>query len=130
GALIVRCRENLDFANTAQLKERLRRLELYGVDKSHPSEDPRRSQPTVLVFHMADMDDCDAMSISRKTLVVHLLFSECPQFQNRGIGIFITHLLAEPSKTFEKAGIAKLLGADAFEDNVADELAKIRPNRW
>lgn len=52
------------------LVERLRRLELYGVDKSHPSEDPRRTQATVLVFHMADMDDCDAMSVSRKTLVV------------------------------------------------------------
>ncbi|KII84221.1 hypothetical protein PLICRDRAFT_118491 [Plicaturopsis crispa FD-325 SS-3] len=43
GALIVRIRENLDFANTAQLKERLRRLELYGTER-HPS--PCRRMPT------------------------------------------------------------------------------------
>ncbi|KAG5716813.1 putative sulfate transporter, partial [Termitomyces sp. T112] len=60
GTLIVRIRENLDFANTAQLKERLRRLELYGVQKSHPSEAPRRQQASVLVFHLADMETIDA----------------------------------------------------------------------
>ncbi len=40
--------------------ERLRRLELYGVDKSHPSEEPRRQLAQVLVFHMADVESCDA----------------------------------------------------------------------
>ncbi|KAG6818411.1 hypothetical protein H0H93_005194 [Arthromyces matolae] len=60
GTLIVRIRENLDFANTAQLKERLRRLELYGVQKSHPSEAPRRQQASVLVFHLADVETIDA----------------------------------------------------------------------
>jgi hypothetical protein len=47
-------------ANTAQLKERLRRLELYGPERIHPSEDPRRQQADVLVFHMADVETCDA----------------------------------------------------------------------
>ena len=66
-------------ANTAQLKgasirtpnkypihsyftllERLRRLELYGLARLHPSEAPRRQQASVLVFHMADVDTCDA----------------------------------------------------------------------
>lgn len=42
------------------LIERLRRLELYGVHKTHPSEEPRRQQATVLVFHMADVDKVDA----------------------------------------------------------------------
>jgi MFS superfamily sulfate permease-like transporter len=60
GALIVRIHENLDFANTAQLKERLRRLELYGMKRSHPSEEPRREQASVLVFHLADVEYCDA----------------------------------------------------------------------
>jgi high affinity sulfate transporter 1 len=60
GALIVQIRENLDFANTAQLKERLHRLELYGLTRLHPSEAPRRQQASVLVFHMADVDTCDA----------------------------------------------------------------------
>jgi trans-aconitate methyltransferase len=54
----------MDFtANTAQLKERLRRLELYGIDKSHPSEEPRREQASILVFHLADVETCDASSV-------------------------------------------------------------------
>ena len=40
--------------------ERLRRLELYGVQKTHPSETPRRKEASVLVFHMADVETCDA----------------------------------------------------------------------
>jgi len=40
--------------------ERLRRLELYGHDRSHPSDEPRRPQTTVLIFHMADVDTVDA----------------------------------------------------------------------
>ena len=63
-------------ANTAQLKglscrrwpglslyvgtERLRRLELYGTKKSHPSEDPRRQEASVMVFHLADVETIDA----------------------------------------------------------------------
>jgi len=42
GVFIVRIRENVDYANKAQLKERLRRVELYGLYPSHPSDFPRR----------------------------------------------------------------------------------------
>lgn len=40
--------------------ERLRRLELYGNDKHHPSEEPHRQHANVLVFHMSDVDSVDA----------------------------------------------------------------------
>ena len=40
--------------------ERLRRLELYGIEQTHPSEDPRRQQASVIVFHLADVETCDA----------------------------------------------------------------------
>jgi hypothetical protein len=43
-----------------ETSERLRRFEMYGDGHSHPSEEPRRQQASVLVFHMADMDSCDA----------------------------------------------------------------------
>jgi len=123
GALIIQIRENLDFANAAQLKERLRRLELYGVDKSHPSEDPRRTQATVLVFHMADMDHCDASACQ-------IFYELIEEYRSRGVEIFITHLRAETLKVFERAGIVKLLGPDAFHENVANAVAKIRSNSW
>lgn len=60
GVLVVRIRENLNFANTGQLKDRLRRLELYGAGKSHPSDRPKRESARVIVFHMNDVEEIDA----------------------------------------------------------------------
>ncbi|KAJ7750057.1 sulfate anion transporter [Mycena maculata] len=118
GALIVRIRENLDFANTAQLKERLRRLELYGTAKSHPSEDPRRQQATVLVFHMADVETCDASAIE--------MFHElCVEYKSRNVQLFVTHLQPRPLAMFAKAGIFDLLGEEAFQLNVANAMTRI-----
>ncbi|KAK0212335.1 sulfate anion transporter [Desarmillaria ectypa] len=118
GVLIVRIRENLDFANTAQLKERLRRLELYGVDKSHPSEEPRRQLAQVLVFHMADVESCDASA-------VQMFLEIFEEYRNRGVGLFVTHLRPGPQKMFTTAGIVDLLGLEAFQENVADAIAII-----
>ncbi|KAF8058779.1 sulfate anion transporter [Lyophyllum atratum] len=122
GALIIRIRENLDFANTAQLKERLRRLELYGIHKSHPSEDPRRQQASVLVFHMADVESIDASA-------AQIMYELLEEYKSRGVGLFITHLAPGPRETFVKAGIVDLLGADAFRENVADAIALIERSR-
>ncbi|KAI0067589.1 hypothetical protein BV25DRAFT_1818966 [Artomyces pyxidatus] len=118
GVLIVRIRENLDFANTAQLKERLRRLELYGVDPSHPSEAPRRQQARVLVFHMADVETCDASAVQ----IFHELFEE---YKSRGVGIFMTHVRAGPREMFDRAGVVKLLGENAFYEDVATAIGRV-----
>ena len=40
--------------------ERLRRLELYGDEPNHPADAPRRPQASILVFHLADVESCDA----------------------------------------------------------------------
>lgn len=118
GVLIIRIRENLDFANTAQLKERLRRLELYGPQKSHPSEEPSRRAASVLVFHMADVDTCDASAVE--------IFTELlDEYRSRGVGLFITHLRSGVYNTFDKAGIVEMIGRDAFRHNVADAITII-----
>jgi len=118
GLLIIRIRENLDFANTAQLKERLRRFELYGDGHSHPSEEPCRQQASVLVFHMADMDSCDASA-------VQIFLELFETYKSRGVGVFVTHLRSGPRTMFGKAGIVKLLGADVFYDSLADAMARV-----
>jgi len=122
GAMIVRIRENLDFANTAQLKERLRRLELYGTKKSHPSEDPRRQEASVLVFHLADVETIDASA-------AQIFFELLEEYKSRGVGLFITHLPPGPRETFSKAGIVDLLGHDAFRENVLDAMTVIEATR-
>jgi MFS superfamily sulfate permease-like transporter len=122
GALIVRIRENLDFANTAQLKERLRRLELYGVQKTHPSEDPRRKEASVLIFHMADVETCDASA-------AQIFYELLDEYKRRHVGLFITHLSPGPRETFSKAGIVDLLGTEAFRQTVAEATTVVEASR-
>jgi hypothetical protein len=50
--------------------ERLRRLELYGVQRSHPADMPRRQPASELIFHMADIATCDASAVQ----IFHELF--------------------------------------------------------
>ncbi|KAI5122315.1 hypothetical protein M0805_002482 [Coniferiporia weirii] len=118
GALIVRLRDNLNFANTTQLKERLRRLELYGLQPSHPSDAPRREQASVIVFHLADLEDCDASAAQ----IFHELLES---YKSRGVSVFITHLRSSVHLTFERAGIVALLGEDAFFEDVAAAMSRI-----
>ncbi|KAI0077181.1 sulfate permease [Panus rudis PR-1116 ss-1] len=118
GVLIIRIRENLDFANTAQLKERLRRLELYGNEKHHPSEEPHRQHANILVFHLADVDSIDASAVQ--------IFRELVEtYQSRGVGIYITHLKRNPREAFKRAGIVDLLGESAFCKDVSSAMALI-----
>lgn len=57
GVLIVRLRDvSLTFANAGALKERLRRLERYGKGRHHPSDQPRRGEASVIIFHLADVE--------------------------------------------------------------------------
>ncbi|OBZ69840.1 hypothetical protein A0H81_10083 [Grifola frondosa] len=118
GALIVRIRENLDFANTAQLKERLRRLELYGHDKHHPSDEPHRQHANVLVFHLADVDSIDASA-------VQIFYELMETYHSRGVPLYITHLKKGPFESFKRAGIVKLLGDDAFCKDVGSAMAQV-----
>ncbi|KAF8552950.1 hypothetical protein OG21DRAFT_1415146 [Imleria badia] len=118
GTLIVRIRESLDFANSSQLKGRLRRFELYGAHHAHPSEEPRRQPCSVLVFHMADVDSCDASAVQ----IFHELLES---YKNRGVHLYITHLRSRIREMFENAGIVRLLGPDAFYDTLGDAIARI-----
>ncbi|OAX34672.1 hypothetical protein K503DRAFT_868769 [Rhizopogon vinicolor AM-OR11-026] len=118
GILIVRIRESLDFANTAQLKERLRRLELYGPERTHPSEEPSRQPASTLVFHMADVETCDASAVQ----IFHELLAT---YQKRGVELFVTHLRSGPREMFERAGIEELLGSEAFFDTLGDAMTSI-----
>jgi len=118
GVLIVRIRENLDFANTAQIKERLRRLELYGVDRSHPSDTPMREPASVFIFHMSDVQTCDASAVQ----IFHELFES---YRAREVGVFITRLRAQPRVMFEHGGIVKLLGPDAFHEDISTAMGRL-----
>ncbi|KAH7098285.1 sulfate permease [Auriculariales sp. MPI-PUGE-AT-0066] len=118
GVLIVRIKESLDFANTGRLKDRLRRLELYGPGKSHPSESPTREQTRVLVFHLNDVEKVDASAVQ--------IFCELLQeYQSRDVELYMTNVRPQVRAAFELGGVIKLLGEDRLFVNVAAAVAHI-----
>ncbi|KAF7791397.1 hypothetical protein EIP86_002411 [Pleurotus ostreatoroseus] len=132
GVMIIRLREDLYFANTAQLKvawsdlamqyqERLRRLELYGLDKHHPSEEPHRHSAHTFVFHMADVDTVDASAVQ----IFYELVETYQVSRSRGVVIYITHLKTHPFEAFARAGLVQLLGETAFCKDVSSAMARI-----
>ncbi|QRV84284.1 sulfate anion transporter [Ceratobasidium sp. AG-Ba] len=118
GLLIVRVRESLDFANTGQLKERLRRLELYGPTRAHPSEAPRRHNASIILFHMSDVESVDASAVQ--------IFKElCETYRERGVRVYFAHLRQTEREKFDKAGIARVVGEGHFTETVADAMSVI-----
>lgn len=45
--------------------------------------------------------------------------------QAREVGVFITHLRAKPRVMFERGGIVKLLGADAFHEDISTAMGRL-----
>ncbi|KAG8698985.1 hypothetical protein FRC08_005590 [Ceratobasidium sp. 394] len=118
GLLIVRVRESLDFANTGQLKERLRRLELYGPTKAHPSEAPRRHNASIILFHMSDVESIDASAVQ--------IFKElCETYHERGVRVFFAHLRERQKEKFDTVGIGRIVGEGHFTETVADAMSVI-----
>jgi hypothetical protein len=51
--------------------------------------------------------------------------SRLPNAQAREVGVFITRLRAQPRVMFERGGIVKLLGADAFYEDVSTAMRRL-----
>lgn len=65
-------------------------------------------------------------SLARAAQIFYELLEE---YKSRNVGLFITHLRYRVEKTFKKAGIFDLLGADAFRDNVAEAMQIVESTR-
>lgn len=91
GFLLVRIPEPLIFANTGQLKDRLRRLELYGNARVHPSEPPRRSADhnSRIIFDCEGLSEIDAAAAQ---IFVELV----TDYTARGVDVFFVR--AGPQK--------------------------------
>lgn len=124
GCLIVKIPEPLTFANTGELRTRLRRLEMYGTGKAHPAlprlrhEDSNRN--IVFDIHgVTSLDGSGTMVLeeivrSYRERGVRVFFSRCP---NRG---------KPNSKVWQlmvRSGIVDLVGGEGqFVDDVQDAL--------
>ncbi|GAA6020734.1 hypothetical protein JCM11491_003513 [Sporobolomyces phaffii] len=106
GILIIRLRDvSLHFANTSALKERLRRLEKYGAERSHPADEPRRSEASVVVFEMRDVVGIDPGAARVLEEVVR-------SYSDREVLIYWVQPQAAVLTVLKKAGILEASGGD------------------
>ncbi|KIW63122.1 hypothetical protein PV04_09997 [Phialophora macrospora] len=108
GCLIVKIPEPLTFANTGELKNRLRRLEQYGTNAAHPSlprvrhEDNNRN----IIFDVHGVTTIDGSGTQVFTEIVQ-------EYVQRGIRVIfcrLPHRRSKVFKSFERSGIVELCG--------------------
>ena len=71
----------------------------------------------------------NSSSLTECVLYICVVYFACrsrlPNAQAREVGVFITHLRAEPRVMFERGGIVKLLGADAFYEDIGTAMGRL-----
>ncbi|CAG8631176.1 2165_t:CDS:2, partial [Acaulospora morrowiae] len=115
GVLVVRIAEPLYFANTGQLKDRLRRLEEFGDMRVHPSEDARMLPIENVIFDIETMEDLDASA-------AQILCEIVESYHQRGVNVFFVKLHANQKKMFVRAGLWDKVGEDHFFRRISDAL--------
>lgn len=106
GALIVKIPEPLTFANTGELKNRLRRLELYGTNHAHPSL-PRMRAPEHnknIIFDVHGVTSIDGSG-------TQVLFEIVKSYADVGARVFFCRLAnGNVFERFERSGIVEQCG--------------------
>ncbi|KAI7905826.1 sulfate transporter family-domain-containing protein [Cokeromyces recurvatus] len=113
--LIIRIEEALFFANTGQLKDRLRRLEMFGDMSIHPSENPRRSESLYTIFDVGSMPTIDASAIQ-------ILYEIVEAYKNRSVEVCFVRLREQPYKMFKKSGLLYLVGQNHLFRKVSEAI--------
>ena len=114
--LIVRIAEPLTFANSGNLRSRLRRLEWYGTHDAHPSLPRMRQEDRYLIFDLVGLTQIDACATQILTEIVH-------DYTRNGVQLMFCRMPKGVLETFERSGIVDICGGyDYFVDEVDDAL--------
>ena len=123
GCLIVKIPEPLTFANTGELKTRLRRLEQYGTNKAHPSL-PRvrhEEQNNTVVFDVHGVTSIDGSGTQVLTEIVE-------DYVKQGARVIFCRLPKRRSKVFEqfvRSGIVEICGGEEHFVGSVEEALKL-----
>jgi MFS superfamily sulfate permease-like transporter len=121
GCLIIKIPEPLTFANTGDLKNRLRRLEFYGSTTAHPALPRVRGQEHSknIVFDVHGVTSLDGSGTQVLTEIVD-------EYVGRGVRVWfcrVPHPDSGVYRNFERSGIvARCGGADHFVRSVDEAL--------
>lgn len=121
GCLIVKIPEPLTFANTGDLKSRLRRLELYGTTAAHPAL-PRVRDPEHNANVIFDVHGVTGLDGSGSQVLAEIVQS----YRDRGVRVFFSRVPGPQSnvfKLFVRSGIVDSCGGpDHFVRSVDEAL--------
>lgn len=121
GCLIVKIPEPLTFANTGELRNRLRRLELYGTTRVHPGMPRFRGEGELgnVVFDIHGVTGMDGSG----TQVLKEIVSG---YVGRGVRVFFSRVPPKGSQVYElfvRSGIVEIAGGPShFVDQVDEAL--------
>ena len=121
GCLIVKVPEPLHFANTGDLRARLRRLEEHGMQGAHPSLPPVRGKDSNknVVFDVHGVTSMDAAGAQVLRDIVR-------GYVDKGVRVFFCRVPRDDSQVFmlfERSGIVDLVGGrDHFVPSVEQAL--------
>lgn len=121
GCLIVKIPEPLTFANTGELKNRLRRLELYGTGNAHPALPRLRPQASNknVIFDIHGVTSMDGSGTQVLEEIVR-------NYRDRGVRVFFSRPVSRQNQVWqlmERSGIVELVGGKRrFVDDVKDAL--------
>jgi MFS superfamily sulfate permease-like transporter len=121
GCLIVKIPEPLTFANTGDLKNRLRRLELYGTTSAHPAL-PRVRSPEHNKNIIFDIHGVTGLDGSGTQVLEEIVRG----YRDRGVRVFFSRGPADGTPIFElfrRSGILETCGGkDHFVADVGEAL--------
>ncbi|KAI3319442.1 sulfate transporter 4.1 [Xylariaceae sp. AK1471] len=122
GCLIVKIPEPLTFANTGDLKSRLRRLERYGTAMAHPALPRLRHQDSNqnVIFDIHGVTSMDGSGTQVLEEIVR-------KYRERGVRVFFSRAPSRDNKVWElleRSGIVALVGGEhLFVDSIKDALS-------
>lgn len=123
GCLIVKIPEPLTFANTGELKNRLRRLELYGTNKAHPALPRFRDNASNrnIIFDIHGVTSIDGSGIQVLEEIVR-------GYRQRNVRVFFSRAPLGPKnrvwRLMERSGIVDLCGRHNFVDEVDEAIRR------
>ena len=123
GCLIVKITEPLTFANTGELKNRLRRLEKYGTEQAHPSLPRVRHEESNsnIIFDVHGVTSIDGSG-------TQVLYEIVKDYKKRGARVIFCRLPRRRSKVFDafcRSGIVDLCGGQAAFTSSVEEALKL-----
>lgn len=123
GCLIVKVPEPLTFANTGDLKNRLRRLEMYGTTAAHPAlprvRSPEHNKNIIFDVHGVTSIDGSGTQVLKEIV---------DGYVDRGERVFFCRVPKESSqvwKMFEKSGLIETCGGPTHFPKSVDEALRL-----